>query len=121
MAAVQLQRYGAAPGDAGYVRGSEGEVPDQRRQAVRVVRQPEVRLHVGGAPRTGLVPGGDREVVSQRGELRPPGTPVLSPAVHEHERRTVAHALVGDLEPVRSQDLHCRNRPGIGVSSGLCA
>ena len=31
--------------------------------------------------------------------------------MNEHQRRAVADAFVGDLEPVRSDDLHRRNLP----------
>ena len=72
MAAVELQHDGAAPGQAGDVRGAEPERLDQRRQAVRVVGQGEVRGHVRRAARAGLVPRDDRELAGQRGELRLP-------------------------------------------------
>ena len=106
MVAVELQHDGAAPGEAGDVRRAERERLDQRREAVRVVRQAEVRRHIRGAARARLVPGDDRELVGQGGELRLPHAAVLGGAVHEHQRRPLADALVGDLEPVRPDDLH---------------
>ena len=46
MVAVELLHDGAAPGEAGDVRRAERERLDQRREAIRVVRQAEVRRHV---------------------------------------------------------------------------
>ena len=108
MVAVELLDDRAAPGDAGDVRRAGRERLDQRREAVRVVRQAEIRGHIRGASRPRLVPGDDRELVGQSSELRPPHAAVLGGAVHEHQRRPRADALVGDLEPVRPDDLHRR-------------
>ena len=108
MVAVELLHDRAAPGEAGDVRRAERERLDQRREAVRVVRQAEIRGHIGGAARPRLVPGDDRELVGQGGELRPPHAAVRGGAVHEHQRRPLADALIGDLEPVRPDDLHRR-------------
>lgn len=86
---------------------------DQRGQAVRVIGQPEVRGHIGGAAGPGLVPSDDRELVGQ-GELRLPDPAILGSAVHEHERWPRADALVGNLEPVRADDFHRRTVPPRG-------
>ena len=94
MVAVELLYDGAAPGEAGDVRRAERERLDQRREAVRVVRQAEIRRHVRGAARPRLVPGDDRELVGQGGELRLPHAAVRGGAVHEHQRRPLADALV---------------------------
>jgi hypothetical protein len=110
MVAVELLYDSAAPGEPGDVRRAERERLDQRREAVRVVRQAEIRRHIRGAARPRLVPGDDRELAGQRGELRLPQAAVLGGAVHEHQRRPLADALVGDLQPVRPDDLHRRNR-----------
>ena len=112
MVAVELLYDGAAPGEAGDMRGAERERFDQRREAVRVIREAETRRHIRGAARPRLVPGYDRELVSQGGELRLPHPAVLGRAVHEHQRRPLADALVGDLEPVRPDELHRHNVHG---------
>jgi hypothetical protein len=92
---------------------AERERLDQRREAVRVVRQAEIRGHIGGVARARLVPGHDGELVRQRGELRPPQAAIRGGAVYEHQRRPLADALVGDLESVRQGDPHRRNlHPG---------
>ena len=109
MVAVELLDDRAAPGEAGNVRRAERECLDQRREAARVVRQAEIRRQVRGAARAGLVPGDDRELVGQGGELRLPCAAVLGGAVHEHQRRPVADTPVGDLEPMRPDELHRRN------------
>jgi len=79
--AVQLQDDGAAPRQSGDVRRSELEDLDQRRKAVGVVRQAEVRRDVRGAACSWFVPGDDRELVSEGGELRPPDSTVLGGAI----------------------------------------
>ena len=56
-----------------------------------------------------LVPRDDGELVRQGDELWPPHAGIHRSAVHEHERRPFADALVGDLEPVRPTDLHHLN------------
>ena len=109
MAAVQLQHDSAAPRQAGDVRRAQRERLDQRRQAVRVVGQTESLGQVGGVARSGFVPRDDRELVGQAGELRPPDASVLGGAMDQHQRRALAEALVGDLKPVRTNDLHRRN------------
>jgi WhiB family redox-sensing transcriptional regulator len=63
----------------------------------------------GGAARPRLVPGDDRELVGQGGELRLPDAAVLGGAVHEHQRRPLADALVRNLEPLRQDDLQHPN------------
>ena len=88
------------------MRGAQRERLDQRGEAARVVRQPEARGQIRGAPCPRLVPGDDRELVGERGELRPPHPAVLGGAVHEHERRPSADPRIGDLEPVRPDDIH---------------
>jgi len=82
---------------------------DQRREAICVVGQAELRRHIRGAPRPGLVPADDRELVGQGGELRAPYAVVVTGTVHEQQRRALADALVGDLKPARPDDLHGRN------------
>jgi hypothetical protein len=81
-----------------------------------VLRDSENDRQIRGAPRAGLVPGDDGQFVRQGGELRLPHAAVVAGAVHEHQRRPRAGALVGDLEPVRPDDLHHRHatraRPG---------
>ena len=54
----------------------EIERVDQRREAVGVVRQGEIRGHVRRATRPRLVPGDDSELVGQGGELWPPRTEI---------------------------------------------
>ena len=108
MVAVELLYDCAAPGEAGDVRRAERERIDQRREAIRVIRQAEIRGHIRGAARPRLVPGNDRELVGQGGNLRLPHPAILGGAVHEHQRRSLTDALVGDLEPIRPDDLHGR-------------
>ena len=91
------------------MRRAERERLDQGREAVRVAGEAEIRGHIRGTPRPGLIPGDNRELVGQGGELRSPHAAVLGDAVHEHERRPLADVLVGDLEPVRPDDLHRRD------------
>ncbi len=91
---------------------------DQRREAVRVIREAEIRGHVRGAARPRLVSGDDPELVGQRGELRPPDATVLGGTAYEHERQPLANALVGDLEPIRSDDLHRRTLQARSEQSG---
>jgi hypothetical protein len=52
-----------------------------------------------------LVPGDDRELVRQC-ELWPPHTAISRGTVHKHKRRPFANVLVGDREPVRTNELH---------------
>ena len=118
MVAIELQRDGAAPGQTGDMRWPEIERDDQGRKAVRVVRQREIRGHVRRATRPRLVPRDDGELVRQRGELWPPHAGIHRGAVHEHERRPFADALVGDLEPVRPNDLHLLNLHAGGAERG---
>ena len=106
MVPVELLHDGAAPGETRDVRWAEGERLDHPREAMRVVGQAEARRQIVRAARAGLVPGDDRELVGQSRELGLPHAAVDPGAVHEHERRPVADALVGDLEPVRANDLH---------------
>lgn len=108
MVAVQLLYDCAAPGDADDVGGAERQRVDQRREAIGVVRQAEVRRHIRGAARPRLVPGDDAELVGQGSELRPPHPAVIAGAVHEQQRRSLTDALIGDLKPVRLEDLHRR-------------
>src|SRR5215218_4078462 len=112
MVAVELQCDGAAPGEAGNVRRTERERLDQCRETVRVVRQAEIRGYVGGSACARLIPRDDRELVGQSGELRPPDAAIRGGAVHEHQRRSRADTLVGELEPVHRNDLHRRNLLG---------
>jgi hypothetical protein len=109
MVAVELLHNGPAPRETGDMCRPQIERTDQRREAVGVVRQAEIRGHVRGATRPRLVPGHDGELLGQGGELRLPHAGIHRGAVHEHERRPFADALVGDLEPVRPNDLHRRN------------
>lgn len=91
------------------MRGTERERFDQRREPVRIVRQAEARRQVRRATSSRLVPGDDRELVAKRGRLRAPCAAVQGGAVGEDQWRTLAHAFIGDLEPVRADDLHMRN------------
>jgi hypothetical protein len=75
-------------------------------EAVRVVRQVKLRWQIRGAPSAWFIPGNDRELVGQSGELRLPDTPVVPGAVHEYERRPFADALVSDLETACPDNLH---------------
>ncbi len=106
MVAVELQDEGSAPGEAGDVRRTERDLLDQRRETVCVVREAEVRGHVRGATRPGLVPSDHGELVLQACELRLPDPAIHRASVHEDERRPLADPLVGDLEPARPDDLH---------------
>ena len=99
MVAGELQRDGAAPGDAGDVRGAELERLDQRREAVRVVGEPEAPLgHVGGAPRARLRPRRRPSIrrAARRAAAATCDCPVVA-AVHEHERRPLTDAAVCDF------------------------
>jgi hypothetical protein len=69
-----------------------------------------------GRPR--LVSGDDPELVGRRCELRSPDATVLGGTAYEHERRPLANALVGDLEPIRSDDLHRRTLYARSETSG---
>ena len=93
-------------------RGSGGRAPArrcQRRKAVRVVRQAEVRGHVRGATGPRLVPGNDGVLVREGGRLWLPHAAVHGRTVNEHQRPPFAQTLIGDLEPVRPNDLHRHN------------
>ena len=103
------------------MRRAQRERLDQRREAVRVVREAEIRRHVRRAARPRLVPGDDGELVCQGGELWLSHAGVHRGAVHEHERRPFANALVGDLEPARSNDLHGRTLPAVRARQDLRA
>src|SRR5215216_6055827 len=109
MAAVELQRDRAAPGATRDMSGPEIEGIDQRREAVRIVREAKIRGHVGRATRSRLVPRDDGELVCKRGELWLPNAGILRRTVHEHERRPLAGALVDDLESGRPNDVHGGN------------
>jgi competence protein ComEA len=69
------------------VRRAERERLDHRGEAAGVVRRAEARGHVRGAARPRLVPGADRELGGEPGELRSPHPPVAGAAAHEHQRR----------------------------------
>ena len=124
MMAVEPQYNNAAPGEAGDVRLAERERFDQLREAVRVVLQAEICWHIRRAARPRLVPSHDRELVGQSRELRLRQAPIRGGTVHEHQRRSLADTLVGDLEPVRPDTLHRRNlrtpRKWIQWRSRLC-
>ena len=79
--AVELQCDRAAPRETGDVRRAELEVLDQRGEAVRVVREVEVRRDVGRLARARLVPRDDGELVGQALELRLPEAPIRRRAV----------------------------------------
>jgi hypothetical protein len=111
MAAVELQRHGAAPGDAGDVRRPQIERVDERRKAVRIVRENEIRGDVRRVTCARFVPGHEGELVSQPGELWLPHPRVRRGPVHKHQWRALADVLVGDLEPVRPNELHLLNLP----------
>ena len=106
---VALLHDGAAPGKTRDVGWTKSERVDNRREAVRVVGQVEARGHIVRAARARLVPGDDGELVCQGRKLRPPHAAVHPGAVHKHERRPLADALVGDLDAIRPNDLHGRN------------
>jgi hypothetical protein len=98
MVAIELLDDGAAPGEPRDVRRSETDRLDHGREAARVVGQTEVSGHIGGAARPRLVPGHDRELVSQGGELRTPHPAVLCGAVHEYQRRTLPDAFADRVD-----------------------
>ena len=64
------------------MRWPEIERVDQGCEAVGVVHQGEIRRHVRRATRPRLVPGDDRELVGQGGELWSPHTGIHRGAVH---------------------------------------
>ena len=109
MEAVELLDDRAAPRDAGDVRRAERDRFDQRRQAAGVLGQAELRGHVGRPARAGLIPGDDRKLVRECGDLRPPQAAVRGGTMHEHQGRPLAGALISDLESARADDLHDRN------------
>ncbi len=121
MVAVELLDDSAAPGEADDVRRAERDRLDQRREAVRVLRQAETRGHVRGAARPRLVPGDDRELVGQSSQLRLPYPTILGAAVHEDERRPLAHPLIRELESVRPHDLHPPNLHSLASEDGSAA
>jgi len=51
------------------MRGAELDRLDQRREAVRVLREAKISGYVRGTARARLVPSNDRELVGQRSEL----------------------------------------------------
>ena len=104
--AVELQHDGA-PGEPAM--WERAKPLDQRRKAVRVVRQAEVRGHVRGATGPRLVPGNDGVLVREGGRLWLPHAAVHGRTVNEHQRPPFAQTLIGDLEPVRPNDLHRHN------------
>ncbi len=104
--AVELLYPSAAPREARDVRWAERERVDQRPEAVCVVRQTEARRHIGGMAGARLVPGDDRELVGEGSELRLPDAAVLTGAMDEHERRSLADALIRNVEPVEPDDVH---------------
>jgi hypothetical protein len=57
------------------------------------------------------VPGNDRELIGQGGDLWLPGTAIIRTAMHEDEPGALADALVGDLESLRLNYPHRRNLP----------
>lgn len=97
------------------MRGAQIECLDQRRKAIGIVRQAEARRNVLRATGSRLVPRDHGEIAAQRRDLRPPEPAVGGGAVGEHERRALAGELVGDLHPVRLDELHCRT-----LSEGPC-
>ena len=119
--AVELLYDSAAPGEAGDVRRAERDRLDQRREAVRVLRQAEARGHVRGATCPRLVPGDDRELVGQGSQLRLPYPTILGAAVYQDKRRPLADPLVRDLEPARPDDLHPPNLHSLASEDGSAA
>ena len=73
---------------------------------MRVVRQGKLPRQIRGAPSAWFIPGNDRELVGQTGELRLPDAPVVPAAMYEHERRPFADALVSHLETACADNLH---------------
>jgi hypothetical protein len=106
MAAVQLQRDGAPPRQTGDVRRAQPDILHDGCVALRVVRQVELCWQIRGAPSARFIPRNHGELVRQRHELRLPDTPVVPGAVHEHERRLFADALVSDRETACADKLH---------------
>ena len=88
------------------MRGAELDRLDQRREAVRVLREAKISGYVRGTARARLVPGNDRELVGQRGELGLPDAAVLPGSVHKRHRRSFADALVRDLEPAYPDNVY---------------
>ncbi len=108
MPAVQLERDGAAPGDAADDRPPARRL-DERGEAVGVVVEPEALRHVGGAAVPGLVPRDDGAVAREALELRAPRATVVARAVREHERRPGADPLGRDLDGTHAERLHGRH------------
>jgi len=106
MAAAQLQRDGAPPGQTGDVRRAQPDSLDDGCEAVRVAGQVELFGQIRGAPSTRFIPRNHGELVRQRRELRLPDTPVVPGAVHEQERRPFADALESDRETACANNLH---------------
>src|SRR5512132_4137282 len=106
MVAVELQDDYAAPGDAGDMRRAELDRLDQRREAVRVLREAEISGYVRGTACARPIPSNDRELVGQRSELGLPDAAVLPGSMHKRQRRSFADALVRDLEPAYPDNVH---------------
>lgn len=88
------------------MRWAERERVDQPREAVRVIRETEIPGHIGGPARPRFIPGDNREFVCQSVELWLPDAAVLTDAVHEHERRSLASSLIRDIKARDSDDVH---------------
>jgi hypothetical protein len=56
-----------------------------------------------------VAPTGHEHEALQRASFEAARAIVLGGAMHEQQRRPLADALVGDLEPVRTDDLRRRN------------
>src|SRR5215207_2034746 len=87
MVAVELQHDGAAPGEDRDMRRAARERVYQCREAVRVVRQAEIRWHVRRATSPWLVPRHNGELVRQGGELWLPHAGIDRGAVHKYQGR----------------------------------
>src|SRR5206468_348540 len=99
------------------MRGAELDRLDQRREAVRVLRETEVGGYVRGTACARLIPSNDRELVGQRSELGLPDAAVLPGSVHKHQRQSFTDALVRDLEVACRDDVHGQSYTLLGIDS----
>lgn len=94
---VELKDDGAAPRQPAHV-CRHTERLQECRQRGRVSRQPEGRRHVRGSAGSRLVPSDDREIIGESGDLRAPLPRISGCAVDEHQGRSVARLVVGDVQ-----------------------
>lgn len=111
--AVKLERDSSAPGEARDVSRAKRERIDKPREAVRVIRKTEIRGQIGGVAGPGFIPGDDRELAGQSSELRLPDAAVIAGAMNEHERRSLASALIRDIKARDPDDVHGSKRTSV--------